>query len=52
MPHYSKVSNLINYINRAEIVKYFTNFACGSGGGKIKFCFIKQAFSLLVRTGV
>lgn len=28
-PRYSKAINLINYINRAEIVKNFTNFTCG-----------------------
>jgi len=37
MPHYPKETNLINYINRAEIVKNFTNFACGFGGEAIKF---------------
>jgi hypothetical protein len=36
-PHYAKELNLINYINLAEIVKYFTNFACGVGAMAIKF---------------
>jgi hypothetical protein len=36
-PHYPKKLNLIYYINHAEIVKNFTNFACGVGGEKIRF---------------
>src|SRR6476646_10856805 len=36
-PQYSKTLNLINYITRAEIVKNFTNFACGIGEGPIRF---------------
>src|SRR6201986_1199413 len=36
-PHYLKKLNLIIYINRTEIVKNFTNFACGLSGGAIRF---------------
>jgi len=53
MPHYLKELNLINYINRAEIVKNFTNFACGFGGGAIKFWrSSNRAFLLHVRASV
>jgi hypothetical protein len=37
LPHYLKTLNLINYINLFEIVKNFTNFACGIGGKAIRF---------------
>ena len=36
-PRYLKATNLINYINRAEIVKNFTNFACGVCERAIKY---------------
>jgi hypothetical protein len=36
-PRYPKTQNLINNINRDEIVKNFTNFACRAGAGPIKF---------------
>jgi hypothetical protein len=36
-PRYPEALKLINNINRGEIVKNFTNFACGVGGGPIKF---------------
>jgi len=36
-PHSLKTLKLIYYINLAEIVKNFTNFACGIGDGAIKF---------------
>jgi len=53
MPHYPKETNLINYINRAEIVKNFTNFACGFGGEAIKFWrSSNRAFPLHVRASV
>jgi len=32
-----KTTKLILCINRTEIVKNFTNFACGAGAGPIKF---------------
>jgi hypothetical protein len=50
--HYSKELNLINYINRAEIVKNFTNFTCGFGGGTIKFWFVKPGVSAPCSHGV
>lgn len=37
MPQSFKAINLINYINRAEIVKNFTNFACDFCERAIKF---------------
>jgi len=37
LPTCLKTLKLINYINLAEIVKNFTNFACGIGEGPIKF---------------
>jgi hypothetical protein len=37
LPRYLKTLKLINYINLSEIVKNFTNFACGIGEGPIKF---------------
>jgi hypothetical protein len=37
LPNFAKTRKLIYYINRDEIVKNFTNFACGFGGVKIKF---------------
>jgi len=53
MPHYLKQSKLIIYINHAEIVKNFTNFACGFGGGAIKFWrSSNRAFPLHVRASV
>jgi hypothetical protein len=36
-PCYGKTLKLINNINRGEIVKNFTNFACGVAAGPIKF---------------
>jgi hypothetical protein len=36
-PSFPEALNLINNINRGEIVKNFTNFACGAGAGTIKF---------------
>ncbi len=36
-PQSLKATNLINCINRAEIVKNFTNFACGFYERAIKF---------------
>jgi hypothetical protein len=36
-PRYPKARKLIYYINRAEIVKNFTNFTCGCGEGPIRF---------------
>jgi len=45
MPHYLKETKLIKNINRCEIVKNFTNFACGFGGGFTKFWCIKPGVS-------
>jgi len=36
-PNFRETLNLINNIKRGEIVKNFTNFACGAGAGAIKF---------------
>jgi hypothetical protein len=47
-PTSQKQRKLIHYINRAEIVKNFTNFACEVGGGAIKFRpFIKRSAARL-----
>jgi len=48
-PRFSEATKLINYINRAEIVKNFTNFACGVCERAIKYpAFIEPArFSLI-----
>ena len=37
LTHWLKTLNLIYFINLAEIVKNFTNFACGIGEGAIRF---------------
>jgi hypothetical protein len=37
IPRYPKITKLIYYINRDEIVKNFTNFACGVAARALKF---------------
>ncbi len=49
LPHFLKTLKLINYINLVEIVKYFTNFTCGIGGGPIKFRRSFKRVSFLLR---
>jgi hypothetical protein len=36
-PSFPKTTKLIYYINRGEIVKNFTNFACGVAARALKF---------------
>lgn len=50
---YPETTKLIYYIKRAEIVKNFTNFACGFGAVPIKFrAFIKRVRLCMVARGV